>query len=203
MDIPLFATPLLVHRFSKHQEYTDRIQLFERSSQKPSDWICDLHTTFPNVDDNDVHLGGIVSDLKRDMLEEVKRIMREYDMTDQIMFNTFWYNAYLDGQGQELHNHLCSHNLCNPFWAGVYFHRNCHQGSFTFQNVNTELRTQQHHNWRKTRLAHYYNDIICPPIDDGDIILFPPHLYHSVKTDERNAKDMRLTFSFNVIIDAT
>ena len=59
MDIPLFATPLLVHRFSKHQEYTDRIQLFERSSQKPSDWICDLHTTFPNVDDNDVHLGGI------------------------------------------------------------------------------------------------------------------------------------------------
>jgi hypothetical protein len=200
MHVGLFSTPLLVHKFSKHEEYTKRIELFERSSNRPLAWICDVYTTYPQVSDDDEHLGGVIPDLKKDLLDDVKGFMREYGISDQIVFDNFWYNAYYEDQGQEAHNHLCPFNMYNPLWSGVYFHRNCYPGSFLFQKTNTDWRSQQINAWHETKLAEYYNEMFYPPISDGDILLFPPYLLHAVKADERNAEDMRLTFSFNVII---
>ena len=37
-----------------------------------------------------------------------------------------------------------------------------------------------------------------PFVEDGDIILFPPYLEHSVKSKQNPKDDMRMTFSFNI-----
>ena len=37
-----------------------------------------------------------------------------------------------------------------------------------------------------------------PFVEDGDIILFPPYLEHSVKSKQKPKDDMRMTFSFNI-----
>ena len=47
----------------------------------------------------------------------------------------------------------------------------------------------------------FYDEFYPTGFTDGDIVLFPPHLHHSVKVDEKNAKDQRLTFSFNIRIN--
>ena len=201
MDIPIFSTPLLIKKFSKHEEYTERIKLFERSSKLPPYWICDVYTSFPFLEENDEHYGEIALDLKRDMLDEVKEMMREYDIPDNVNIDHFWYNGYYDGQGQENHNHLCAKNIFNPLWSGVYFHRNCYQGSFTFYKSDHSLRTQQTIDWDQTKLAGYYHEYLNIPMNDGDIMLFPPHMMHSVKVDERNSVNQRLTFSFNVLLN--
>ena len=40
-----------------------------------------------------------------------------------------------------------------------------------------------------------------PPVEDGDILLFPPHLEHSVQSKPENKNKMRMTFSFNIGIE--
>ena len=38
-------------------------------------------------------------------------------------------------------------------------------------------------------------------LEDGDILLFPPHLEHSVQSKPENKNKMRMTFSFNIGIE--
>ena len=117
--------------------------------------------------------------------------------TKNIVLYNFWYNAYYEGQGQELHHHLAEDNN-NPFWCGIYFAKNCFNSQLKFKRSDYSLRTQQPYDFHQTSLADYYRDTWPSGIPDGYICLFPPHLQHSVTIGEENRDKMRLTFSFNI-----
>ena len=52
-----------------------------------------------------------------------------------------------------------------------------------------------------SKLNDFYKDTWASSVQDGWIMLFPPHLTHGIKVGIENRNKMRLTFSFNLAID--
>ncbi len=197
--IPIFSTPILIADFEKHNEYKDKFVDVPKFERKPKTWIAPVNTSFPQVRPGD----DVMPDgLKEDILENIKSIMSFNGLPQEIDYNNFWYNIYYDKQGQERHDHLSPKNN-NPFWSGIYFAKNCFTGSFFIHKTDISLRAQSWCDWTKSKLKDYYSDSIQFPIEDGKIILFPPSVIHSVQTDKRNKDAMRLTFSFNIVLNSS
>ena len=195
-DIPIFSTPILISKYSNHKNH--RFENFEKNNRKPKNWITSVNTSFPNVSLNDPYIkSNVISEVKSNLLKHLKNVMSFHNIPNNIDYSDFWYNAYYEGQGQEMHHHLSVLND-NPFWCGIYFAMNCFNGQLFFSRTDLSHRTQKYCNWKDTKLSHYYDDDISIGIEDGSVLLFPPHLMHSVKVDYRNRDDMRLTFSFNL-----
>ena len=197
-DIPLFSVPIIITKFNDHEKYN--IESFEKVVRKPKDWTCSVNTSFPRTEKDDPYISKEKCDeIKKSVTEHLQDVFECYNMPTDIKLTQFWYNAYYEGQSQELHNHLAPNNL-NPFWSGIYFAKNCFPGQLTFSRNEYSMRTQQPFDFRECAIADYYNDNWKTDIPDGYICLFPPHLYHTVSVGEENRDKMRLTFSFNLHI---
>lgn len=197
--VPLFATPVIVTKFPKHSAYN--WEPFEKIDRKPKQWFTSVNTSFPETKSDDPYIPQDIHDnLKRDIFEHVQKVLSCYNMNPNVKFSNFWYNAYYEGQGQEPHNHLSQHNL-NPFWCGIYFAHNCFPHQLSFASNNHDLRTQQNFAHWISNLKDHYDQLWSSSIPTGHIVLFPPHLTHGIKVGKENRNKMRLTFSFNILID--
>ena len=197
-DVGLFATPIIITKFNDHEKYN--IESFEKIVRKPKDWNCSVNTSFPAVKKDDPYISEeTCNQIKNSITEHLQDVFECYNMPTDINLSQFWYNAYYEGQSQELHNHLAPNNV-NPFWSGIYFAKNCFEGQLNFSRNEFSLRTQQPFDYRKSAIADYYSDNWASGIPDGYICLFPPHLYHTISVGEENRDKMRLTFSFNLHI---
>lgn len=196
--ISLFSTPVLHAKFDAHDKYHDRFANWGEVDRKPKSWHVPLNTSFPNVQPDDPYVSDeTVTELKSDILFQVKKMNKDRGLPVNIHYQCFWYNAYYNKQGQEPHNHL-SVKGDDPLWSGVYFAKNCFPGSFVFVRTEYSHRTQQWFEYEKSKMRGFYDEFYPSNFTDGDLVLFPPHLHHSVKVDERNAEEQRLTFSFNI-----
>jgi hypothetical protein len=194
----LFATPVIQTEFDAHRKYAGEFGNWEKCDRKPESWHVPLNTSFPEVRQDDPYVPpAIVDDLKEDIMFQIKKIMLSKNMPTDLRYTAFWYNAYYDGQGQEPHNHLTVDGK-DPFWSGVYFAKNCFPGSFYFIKTEYSHRTQQSFAHQTTPLRDYYEEFYPTPFSDGNLVLFPPHLHHSVKVGATNRTEQRLTFSFNI-----
>ena len=195
-DVPLFSTPIIVTKFNDHEKYN--IESFEKVDRRPKYWNNPVNTSFPGEEDDDPYISRETLDqIKNSITEQVKDVFDIYNIPKDIILYNFWYNAYYEGQGQELHNHIAQDNF-NPFWCGVYFAKNCFNHQFKFRRSDLSLRTCQPFDFHQTCLADYYRDVWASGIPDGYICLFPPHLDHKVTVGKENRDKMRLSFSFNI-----
>mgnify|MGYP001182431555 FL=1 len=199
--IDLFATPVIAFKFEKHDEYVTKWQNWEKEDNTPEGWNCSLYTSFPNVKSNDPKIPkDLISNLKEDLLFNIKKTLLKHRLSERLKYQTFWYNAYYQGQNQEPHNHLLSPAQgIPPTWSGVYFAKNCLPKQFRFHRADLSLWTQNMFNVSKSPLEKYYEPRHDTVFSDGDVILFPPHVRHSVKvTEPLNVDNQRLTFAFNL-----
>ena len=199
--IDLFATPVIAFKFEKHDEYVTKWQNWEKEDNTPEGWNCSLYTSFPNVKSNDPKIPkDLISNLKEDLLFNIKKTLLKHRLSERLEYQTFWYNAYYQGQSQEPHNHLLAPvQGIPPTWSGVYFAKNCLPKQFRFHRTDLSPWTQNMFNISKSPLEKYYNSKYYTEFADGDVILFPPHLLHSVKvTEPLNVENQRLTFAFNL-----
>jgi len=197
--IPIFATPLIVTKFPKHESY--EWKSFDKVVRKPDIWFTPLNTSFPDIKEDDPYVDyETAENVKRDVLEHCQKVLACYNMPVDIRYNGFWYNAYYEENGQEPHDHLSPDNL-NPYWSGIYFANNCCEGQLTFQKTDLSMRTQQLFKHSDSKICDYYEELWTSYIHDGHILLFPPHLKHAVKVGKENRNKMRLTFSFNLAIN--
>jgi len=194
-DVPLFSTPIIVTKFNDHEKYN--IESFEKVDRTPENWNHSSVNSSFQKDDDPYISQETRNKIKNSITEHLRDVFECYNMTRNIVLYNFWYNAYYEGQGQELHNHLAENNN-NPFWCGIYFAKNCFNSQLKFKRSDYSLRTQQPYDFHQTSLADYYRDTWPSGIPDGYICLFPPHLQHSVTIGEENRDKMRLTFSFNI-----
>tara|TARA_B100000965_G_scaffold102397_1_gene84173 strand:+ start:649 stop:1287 length:639 start_codon:yes stop_codon:yes gene_type:complete len=194
-DVPLFSTPIIVTKFNDHEKYN--IESFEKVDRTPENWNHSSVNSSFKKDDDPYISQETRNKIKNSITEHLRDVFECYNMTRNIVLYNFWYNAYYEGQGQELHNHLAENNN-NPFWCGIYFAKNCFNSQLKFKRSDYSLRTQQPYDFHQTSLADYYRDTWPSGIPDGYICLFPPHLQHSVTIGEENRDKMRLTFSFNI-----
>ena len=85
-----------------------------------------------------------------------------------------------------------------PFWSGVYYNKNASPTKFF--NDNAMINTQKFRGVEETALSTCLAEGYFPPVKDGDIVLFPPYLEHSVESQPQHKDSMRMTFSFNIFL---
>ena len=195
--IGLFPIPVIKIKFEDHYKYN--FPEVEKKNKKPEDWNCSVYTTFPNIQDDDPIVSASVRDsLKSDLTDTIAKVSSELKIPSKITMSDFWYNIYHDNQGQESHRHLPFVGGTIPFWSGIYYNKNASPTNFMRDDVI--YKTHLFGGYDKSELAYPLSSDYSPNVKDGDILLFPPHLRHSVKSLPKHKNQMRMTFSFNIYI---
>ena len=193
--IGLFPIPLLKIEFKNHYKYN--FSEVEKRDEKPDNWIAPVHTSFPDIGDDDPIVSSSVRDsLKNDLIDCIIEIFTELRIPVNINIMQIWYNIYHENQGQEPHRHLPMVGGIMPFWSGIYYNKNASPTKFI--RDDSLYGTQLFPGYDKSELAYPLSSDYSPYVNDGDILLFPPHLRHSVKSLSNHRDQMRMTFSFNI-----
>ena len=61
--------------------------------------------------------------------------------------------------------------------------------------------TQEWEGYEGSPLEVCISKYCSPHVEDGDILLFPPYLDHSVESKPHHKDRMRMTFSFNITLN--
>lgn len=193
----LFAFPVIKFKFLKHSKYV--FKQVKKSVRKPEGWNCELNSSYPNIADNDPIVKKKIRDeLIQDIGIEIKRLFKNLNAPNEITINEFWYNIYHDNQGQEEHWHMPSFSSNTPYfssWSGIYYNKNATPTVFCRKDDN--VRFYDAKPYADSQLAPFFYTTFIPEVEDGDVIVFPPYLFHRVSTDERFKDNMRMTFAFN------
>ena len=196
--IGLFAVPLIKIKFKDHYKYN--FPEVEKKDKKPDNWTRSVNTTFPFIEDDDLIVPPIVRDsLMKDLKDAIVDVFREINLPTNIDFMTLWYNIYHDNQGQEKHTHFSHVGKRVPFWSGIYYNKKASPTKFF--NTNDMRETQQFNGWEESKIAPCLAEACFFPVEDGDIILFPPYLPHGVESTPAHQNKMRMTFSFNITLN--
>lgn len=193
----LFPVPLILVKFKKHNNY--KFPNFPKKNKIPDHWTNPLYTSFPNILENDEFIdNNTVKLLKADLKECINSVFSELEMPRNWDFYEFWYNYYYQEQGQEKHAHLSHVGQRNLYWSGIYYNSNPTPTLF-HREENIFTSTSSHRDFDSSKLREFYFDSWYPYVEEGDILLFPPCLKHSVSPT--NSDNMRLTFSFNITLN--
>ena len=197
--IGLFPVPIIKIKFKDHHKYY--FAEVEKKDQKPDAWVDSVHTAFPNILDDDLIVPSMVRDsLIGDLKSSIVEVFQQLNIPTNIEFPQLWYNIYHDNQGQEKHNHLSGVGQLVPFWAGIYYNKN--PSSTKFFNSNSISATQRWEGYAQSPLQVCLSENCSPFVEEGDIILFPPYLQHSVQSEPQHKDKMRMTFSFNITLNS-
>ena len=195
----LFPVPLIVIKFKDHHKYD--FPEVEKEDRKPFNWVDSVNTSFPSINDDDPVISPVVRDnLKSDLKDSIVEVFRQLNFPTNIDFLELWYNIYHDNQGQEKHDHSSHVGQIVPFWSGIYYNKNASPTEF-FKSNSIITDTQKFDGYRESALASCLAKSVSPDVKDGDILLFPPYLKHSVKSKPQHKNEMRMTFSFNITLE--
>jgi len=115
----------------------------------------------------------------------------------EILINEIWYNCYIDGEFQEAHDHLIaprnnystSHFSCIHFLS---FDKKRHN-PVSFHDPIEQIRCFSYE-----LNGNEYNSKIYPDINEGDFIMFPSYLIHSVEPSPKTIDYPRITIAMNI-----
>jgi hypothetical protein len=195
--IGLFTVPLIKIKFKDHYKYN--FPEVEKKDRTPKGWKMSLNSTFPNIPDDDlVVLPMVRNNLKKDLKFSIVETFEQLNIPTNIDFTQLWYNIYHDNQGQVKHTHFSEVGFPVPFWSGIYYNKKASPTKFF--NINAMINTQKFKGWEESEMAPCLAEGCLFPVEDGDIILFPPYLPHSVESTPAYQNKMRMTFSFNITL---
>lgn len=191
----LFSVPIIKFKFTKHNTYD--FPEVKKTVKKPESWIVPLNTSF-GLDCDDFFPKNIKIQMIKDLENDVYHVFNSLKIPTEFSIDSIWYNIYHDFQGQEIHDHVQRVGQKNFYWVGVYYNKN--PSPTIFHRPYKQHKTSYHEEYSNydCYMFDYYQDTQCPEVDEGDIILFPPWIEHSVQTESNFADKMRLTFAFNI-----
>ena len=193
--IGLFPIPIIKIEFKNHYKYN--FPEIERKDNRPEGWEESCNSSFPGIGDDDVIVPPSVRDsLKKDLIDTFVEVFLQLKIPTDIDIFDFWYNIYHEHQGQESHRHIPMVGGTTPFWSGIYYNKNASPTKFYRDDKFCQM--QLFTGYEKSQMAYPLSPDCSPDVKDGDIILFPPYLEHSVKSQSQHKDRMRMTFSFNV-----
>ena len=193
--IPIFPTGLIKIKLKDHYKYN--FPNIEKKVNKPPEWQCSVNTSFPFIEPDDPVVSPTVNkNLMADIKTSIVEVFEELNMPSSINLSQFWYNIYHDDQGQERHNHLTWVGTKNLYWCGIYYNKNA--SPTKFHRGGGYYQLQRFPDFMNSAMNPVLSAEYLPSVEDGDIILFPPYLEHSVKSKPHHKDKMRMTFSFNI-----
>ena len=161
----------------------------------PESWITNkLHTSFDD-DSDELFFGG--HNFYPKILEKSYKKCFENFFNDEyiISIKSIWYNYYLENEYQEWHDHLGS--IFNPaHFACVHFlsyDNEIHQPT-VFRDPLHKYRDHSH----ELEFDVVDVEIYIPNVKEGDFLMFPSYLDHSVYPVKKSQKCPRITISFNI-----
>jgi len=185
-------------------EYPDRNNLLKRINDnynknpkfQPDIWdsISDInvHTTYLESGFRNnfeyFKLAQIPLDLVALLNEKVKKLVKLENLQSlgEFYISQMWYNAYKNGQYQDMHKHS---NNYNTFFSGVfYFELDGEHSSTRFYNPAFEVDFKQ--------VLDHKLFTFSPKVKQNDIIIFPSDVGHDVT--RQYSDKLRVTISFNV-----
>ena len=194
----LFPVPVIRIEFKDHYKYN--FPEVQRKDNRPEGWKVSLHTSFPGIGDDDPIVSPLVRDsLKNDLIDSIAEVFLQLRIPTNIEIDQLWYNIYHEHQGQEPHRHLPMVGGTIPYWSGIYYNKNASPTKFIRDDNLYGL--QIFPGYDKSELAYPLSSDYSPNVKDGDILLFPPYLRHSIRSLSHHRDQMRMTFSFNMGIN--
>lgn len=150
----------------------------------PDGWFCNVRTEFE---------GAFPQELSDNYTEIMQQWKKDIGLSEKPYIYEIWLNTYEHSHYQEPHTHLPgfysaihyvkfdpreheSTHFCNPqhdIYAFMF------DGSFMDERLNPHLQETTN---------------LC--VEEGDLIIFPSHLKHSVPKND--SKELRMTVSFNI-----
>jgi hypothetical protein len=121
-----------------------------------------------------------------------------FDKPYKISISDFWYNCYIDGEYQEEHNHLG--NIFNPnTFSCVHFlsFDPTRHKPLVFYDPMEKIRSNS-----LEFDSNNYSQLISLDIKEGDFVMFPSYLNHSVEASPKTEDYPRITISFNLRVSA-
>tara|TARA_B100001250_G_scaffold67529_1_gene54065 strand:+ start:884 stop:1492 length:609 start_codon:yes stop_codon:yes gene_type:complete len=150
----------------------------------PSGWDCDLRTEFNSSRNNEYahYYNGIMDRFSNDLTLEGGRCY----------IDESWINSYGLDENQEEHDHLPG------FYSAIHyvkFNPEVHKPA-VFINPLMQLYSYMNNEINYGKHPDYMQVDFEPDVKEGDIIIFPSWLKHTVK---RNKTDQhRITLAFNI-----
>jgi len=123
----------------------------------------------------------------RECLDEI------FDREYKADINDIWYNVYLDGEYQEVHDHIGS--VLNPAHFSCIHFLSFNRGEHQPPEFRDPLAQLRHLSLEFD--SNNCGDVYVPDIHEGDLLMFPSYLQHCVLPC-RKTEYPRITISFNV-----
>ena len=143
-------------------------------------------------------------DQEKDFIKKNKKILLDnyhhtidefFDDQYELHFTDLWYNVYLDGEYQEIHDHLYSkvNHSHFSFIHFLSFDKDEHQPPEFWD----PLRSMRYLSLEMK--SNNCGEVYVPKIEEGDLLMFPSYLQHCVPPGKKTEKP-RITISFNAIV---
>lgn len=193
------------------------------NSLVPSGWFCDVFSTYQyenktkskydeygHLDNRETEKFGRDFDntcLMHTYIDQVNIFLEELSLLNNretmpvSAFNIdMWYNTYTKNQYQEWHTHSGG----SSDFSAIHFlkydenvhlptvFRNPTSKSQIFSSVKNKQRLTSINNIKNT----VYSEVFYPNIREGDLIIFPSWLEHTVPPNK--SKELRVTVAFNI-----
>lgn len=154
----------------------------------PKDWTTDnLKTSYGDQDE--VLTGKNFSLLEKYYDQTIREF---FDREVEWEFVGIWYNYYQEGSYQESHDHLGS--AINPIHFSCIHYLSFDPEVHTSTEFIDPISALRCHTITLDR--DFIGDSYCPPVGEGDIIMFPSYLQHRV-LPQKISDIPRVTISFN------
>ena len=157
----------------------------------PKDWLTTkMHTSFHTPDLNQIVFGNDFP--SRMYLNQIDKV---FDGRWVGQIQQYWFNYYVDGEFQEKHHHCSPTGNDNPQFSCIHFLQfdPKRHVSPTFCDPLAQLKSSSI-NVRQWSAGN----VITPPVQEGDLLVFPSYLEHAVKPSPPTPDYPRITISFNV-----
>lgn len=155
-----------------------------------SAWNCNLKTSHALDTDN-----SWVQEFISYIQPYVFAYIEKHKCTDKsfdVIFDRPWVNLYEYGDNQNLHNHLGSNNILS---YSYFLHFPENSSKISFRN---SIRDKNFHGQDSERILNIIDSFYEPEINEGDLVIFPSWLEHSV---HKNKNNKRVTISGNIKIE--
>lgn len=166
------------------------------TSSPPSGWeTTKLHTSFSRKDLNEKVFGEEGKDFPTELY--MSYIDKFFDLPWEGEILDIWYNCYIDGDYQERHNHNNETGPMNPHFSCIHylsFDPERHQPVTFFDPLSIIRSSSQEFK------SNNYKSRITPRIREGDFLMFPSFLEHSVRASEKTEDYPRVTIAFNLFL---
>jgi uncharacterized protein (TIGR02466 family) len=169
--------------------------------QEWKDTVINTEYERTHVNNSDIskdrYILNTIPDLKQDIENHCERFVRKYlTVKDNAKFylQNSWCNLHNSGEYSQIHYHASS------LLSGVYYpilpknsgDISFHKGSIYTNVFHQSIRFEYEENNNITAEQYVIN------LKEGDIVLFPSHLDHSVQRNNSNEKRYSIAFNFYV-----